>query len=42
MIEAVEARLEKMDGRHVNLTQRDRFDFHGSGFRVSKFQGATR
>jgi hypothetical protein len=30
MVQAVEARLEKVDERHVDLAQRDRFNFHGS------------
>jgi hypothetical protein len=35
VIEAVKARLEKVDERQMDFTQRDGFNFHGE---VSRFQ----
>src|ERR1035441_9158721 len=36
---APKARLEEMDEWHVNLAERDGFDFHGSRFQCPRFQG---
>src|SRR5215469_18359235 len=41
MVEAAEARLEKVDERHLNLAERDGFNFHGKSLNRKARQGRT-
>src|SRR5215471_13652337 len=38
VVEAVKTRLEKVDERQMDFTQRDGFDFHAQVLKVSRFQ----